>query len=126
MNEMTDEKTIIKIYLDELAKTDELFAAKYANEKKSIDECWKYITGEMYALVSAGKHGRAVCKAVTHDTVFSLAKHYYEEEDIQITDFSAAAKITTANSKTESKPKAEKKPKVEPKPKAMELNLFDF
>ena len=71
-------KTAIKNYLDNRAKTDELFAEKYANPKKSIDECCKYITGEAYA---RAKDGTAV---ISDEEVYGMAVHYYDEETVKI------------------------------------------
>lgn len=71
-------KTVIKNYLDNRARTDELFAAKYANPKKSIDECCKYITGEAYAKAENG------CAVISDEEVYGMAVHYYDEEDIKI------------------------------------------
>ena len=71
-------KTAIKDYLDNRAKTDELFAEKYANPKKSIDECCKYITGEAYA---RAKDGTAV---ISDEEVYGMAVHYYDEENVEI------------------------------------------
>jgi hypothetical protein len=71
-------ETAIKKYLDNRAKSDELFAAKYANPKKSIDECCKYITGEAYA---RAKNGTAV---ISDEEVYGMAVHYYDEDDINI------------------------------------------
>lgn len=70
--------TAIKNYLDNMAKSDELFAAKYANPKKSIDECCKYITGEAYA---RAKDGTAV---ISDEEVYGMAVRYYDEENIEI------------------------------------------
>ena len=39
-------KQAIKSYLDNRAKTDELFAVAYAKQNKNIDECFNYILGE--------------------------------------------------------------------------------
>ena len=66
-------KTAIKNYLDNRARTDELFAAKYANPKKSIDECCKYITGEAYARAKNG------CAVISDEEVYGMAVHYYDE-----------------------------------------------
>lgn len=71
-------QTAIKQYLDNRAATDELFAAKYANPKKSIDECCKYITGEAYAKAKNG------CAVISDEEVYGMAVHYYDEEDINI------------------------------------------
>ena len=70
--------TAIKNYLDNRAKSDELFAAKYANPKKSIDECCKYITGEAYARAKNG------CAVIGDEEVYGMAVHYYDEENIEI------------------------------------------
>ena len=69
-------KQAIKAYLDKRAEEDSLFAPKYANEKKSIDECCSYIMGE------ARKRGNAV--AISDEEVYGMAVHYYDEDDIKI------------------------------------------
>ena len=69
-------KQAIKAYLDKRAEEDSLFAPKYANEKKSIDECCSYIMGE------ARKCGNAV--AISDEEVYGMAVHYYDEDDIKI------------------------------------------
>lgn len=71
-----DAKTKIKNYLDERAKNDELFAKAYAKPNKNIDECYKYILGE------AIKKGTEV--GMSHEEVYGLAVHYYDEDDIKI------------------------------------------
>ena len=90
-------ETAIKNYLDNRAKTDELFAAKYANPKKSIDECCKYITGEAYA---RAKDGTAV---ISDEEVYGMAVHYYDEENIEI------RKAPRASSTRSQEPKLTKK-----------------
>ena len=67
-------KQAIKAYLDKRAEEDSLFAPKYANEKKSIDECCSYIMGE------ARKRGNAI--AISDEEVYGMAAHYYDEDDI--------------------------------------------
>ena len=62
-------KQAIKAYLDKRAEEDSLFAPKYANEKKNIDECCSYIMGE------ARKRGNAV--AISDEEVYGMAVHYY-------------------------------------------------
>lgn len=81
-------KTAIKNYLDNRAKTDELFAAKYANPKKSIDECCKYITGEAYARAKNG------CAVISDEEVYGMAVHYYDEENIEIRKQPAGTKVS--------------------------------
>ena len=123
---------IIKLYLDNVAKEDELFAEKYKNEKKSIEDCWKYITGEMYELAKTHKKGNLALEIVSHETIFRLAKHYYEEEDIQIKDFAGMAKANTKTDKPkEVKKEVKKEVRINPKTtkkeepgKAIQLSLF--
>lgn len=69
-------KQAIKNYLDNRAKTDELFAVAYAKPHKNIDECFNYILGE------ARKQGNAVY--LPDDVVFGWAVHYYDEDNIKI------------------------------------------
>lgn len=72
-------KEIIKQYLDERAKQDELFASSYAKENKSLEECIKYIENRAKELAK-GAH----CVAVKDAEVFGWAVHYYDEDDIVI------------------------------------------
>ena len=67
---------IIADYLKQRAEEDTLFAPKFANPNKSIDECCRYILGE------ARKRGTAV--AMSDSEVFGMAVHYYDEENIKI------------------------------------------
>lgn len=134
--------TAIKNYLDNRAKSDELFAAKYANPKKSIDECCKYITGEAYARAKNG------CAVISDEEVYGMAVHYYDEENIEIRKQPAGTKVSSKTTKVKLT-KAEKeearkkalndiyeaerkrllaKPKKTKKTKTVELQpmLFDF
>lgn len=117
----------IKTYLDERAKTDELFAKSYAKEGKSIDECCKYIMGE------ARKRGTAVC--MTDEEVYGLAVHYYDEDDIKINPVREMAKVKTQQSDAEKKAvkqaaeiasKKPAKPEPQKKERYIEGNLFEF
>lgn len=47
-------KQAIKSYLDERAKTDELFAHSYAKEGKNIDDCITFILNQAKALSNEG------------------------------------------------------------------------
>ena len=76
-NAMTHFENAIKEYLDKKAKEDVGFAEKYSNEKKSIEECCKYILGEMRKKAKSGMYG------ATDAEVFGLAIHYYDEEDVK-------------------------------------------
>lgn len=65
----------IKTYLEERAENDALFAVKYANPSKSVDDCVTYI------LNSVQKSG---CCGFTNDEVYGMAIHYYEENEIEV------------------------------------------
>lgn len=84
-----DAKTKIKNYLDERAKNDELFAKAYAKTNKSIDECYKYILGE------ARKKGTAV--GMSHEEVYGLAVHYYDEDDIRVNPVSGYVQASASD-----------------------------
>ncbi|MBR4886795.1 MAG: DNA (cytosine-5-)-methyltransferase [Muribaculaceae bacterium] len=84
--EMNAVKQAIKSYLDNRAKTDELFAVAYAKPHKNIDECFNYILGE------ARKQGNAVY--LPDDVVFGWAVHYYDEDDIKINKLPANTKVS--------------------------------
>ena len=88
---MRDFHTAIKDYLDKRASEDELFAKSYANEKKSISECCRYIIGEVGK--KAEKAGGMSVAALEDAEVFSLAVHYYDEEDIKITPINGSVRI---------------------------------
>lgn len=83
-------KEAIKSYLDERARTDELFAKSYAKENKNLDECCSYIMGE------ARKRGNAVVMSDTE--VFGLAVHYYDEDDIKVNKLPTAARAVASSS----------------------------
>jgi len=75
-NKATDYfKLTIKSYLEQRAQTDELFAPRYADPKKNIDDCITYILN--YVQQSG------IC-GFTDDEIYSLALHYYDEESIEV------------------------------------------
>ena len=65
----------IKAYLEERAENDALFAVKFANPSKSVEECVTYI------LNSVQKSG---CNGFEDDEIFGMATHYYDEEEIEV------------------------------------------
>ena len=65
----------IKAYLDERAQNDELFAVSYAKENKNIDDCVTFILNQVK---------RSKCMGLTDEEVYSLAVHFFDEEDIEI------------------------------------------
>lgn len=68
-------KQAIKAYLDERAKTDELFAVSYAKESKNLDDCVTFILNQVK---------KSKCCGLTDDEVYSLAVHYYDEDYIEV------------------------------------------
>lgn len=119
-------KDKIKAYLDKRAKEDSLFAVTYAKENKNIDECISYIMGEMLKASVSIQSGVKGCQ-MDDDEVYSMAVHYYDEDDIKISKLPANVKSVASNSapKTEVKKEA---PKAKIKPKKKEdvnqLSLF--
>jgi hypothetical protein len=73
--QMNPVKQAIKTYLDNRAKTDELFAVAYAKPNKNIDECFNYVVGE-----ARKQGGNAVY--VPDEVVFGWAVHYYDEDNL--------------------------------------------
>lgn len=73
--QMNPVKQAIKTYLDNRAKTDELFAVAYAKPNKNIDECFNYVVGE-----ARKQGGNAVY--VSDEVVFGWAVHYYDEDNL--------------------------------------------
>lgn len=71
-------KQTIKAYLDDRAKTDELFAVSYAKGNKNLDDCVTFILNQAKAIAQEGGCG------MTDDEVYSLATHYYDEDNIEV------------------------------------------
>ena len=75
-NKATDYfKQTIQSYLQRRAQEDELFALRYANPKKNIDDCITFILN--YVKQSG-------CNGFADDEIYSLAMHYYDEDNIDI------------------------------------------
>lgn len=68
-------KQTIKAYLDERAKNDELFAVSYAKENKNMYNCVTFILNQVK---------RSKCMGLTDEEVYSLAVHFFDEDDIEI------------------------------------------
>lgn len=69
-------KQTIKAYLDERAKTDELFAVSYAKENKNLDDCITFVLNQAMAICKEGGCG------MTDNEVYSLCTHYYPHSKI--------------------------------------------
>lgn len=68
-------KRTIHTYLVKRAASDELFAQKYANPEKNIDDCITYI------LNAVQKSG---CNGFADEEIYGMAVHYYDEDNIEI------------------------------------------
>lgn len=65
----------ILTYLEQRASVDPLFAQSFANLDKNIDDCCSYILNEVQ---------KSGCNGFTDDEVYSMAVHYYDEENIEV------------------------------------------
>ncbi len=68
-------KKTIQAYLEERAKSDELFAASFAKEGKNIDDCITYIFNTVQ---------KSGCNIFNDEEIFSMAVHYYDEDNIEV------------------------------------------
>lgn len=68
-------KIIIETYLRDRAETDTLFAVSFAKEDKNIQDCITYILNSVKA---------SACVGHTSEEIFSMAVHYYDENNIDI------------------------------------------
>jgi len=68
-------KEVIKHHLDILASQEPSFALKYANEKKSLEDCCTYI---LNTVKRSGINGYA------DEEIYAMAIHYYDEENIDV------------------------------------------
>ena len=68
-------KRTIKAYLDERAKNNKLFAVSYAKENKNMDDCVTFILDQVK---------RSGCMGLTDEEVYSLAVHFFDEDDIDV------------------------------------------
>ena len=68
-------KQTIQNYLEQRAMNDVLFAISFRKPNKSMDDCITYI------LNTVQKSG---CNGFTDDEVFSMAVHYYDEDNIEV------------------------------------------
>lgn len=67
-------KKIIKGFLDNRAAKDVMFAARYAKEGKSVDECCDYIIEQV---------NKSGCNGFADEEIFGMAIHYYDEDDVK-------------------------------------------
>ena len=68
-------KKILKDFLDQRAKCDELFRTKYETTSRTIDDVVTYILNEVKA---------SGCCGFSDDEIFSMAVHVIDEPSIEI------------------------------------------
>ena len=70
-------KAKIKAYLEKRVLDEPEFASKYNNPEKNLDDCFKFICGQVF---------ESGCCGFDDDEVYSMAVHYYDEKDITIAE----------------------------------------
>lgn len=65
----------ILTYLELRAESDTLFAESFNKENKNIDDCVTYILNQVQ---------RSGCNGFADDEIYSMAVHYYDEDDLEI------------------------------------------
>ena len=65
----------IRHYLEKRAENDVLFAVKFANPSKSVEDCVTYIINKVK---------KSGCNGFTDDEIFGKAVHYFEENEIEV------------------------------------------
>lgn len=68
-------KNTIEAYLRNRAETDELFAVSFNKPEKNLDDCITYI---LNCVKQSG------CNGFADDEIFSMAVHFYDEDNIEI------------------------------------------
>jgi hypothetical protein len=68
-------KRTIQMYLEQQAAKDALFAKKYHNPAKNLDDCVTHILNFVQ---------RSGCNGFTDGEIFGQAIHYFEENEIEV------------------------------------------
>ncbi len=75
MNGTAHFKRTIQMYLEQRAAEDELFAKKFRNPAKNIDDCVTYILNYVQ---------KSGCNGFTDGEIYGQAVHYYDENEIEV------------------------------------------
>lgn len=65
----------IKAYLEQRAENDAMFAIRFANPSKSMEDCVTYIINQVQ---------KSGCNGFADDEIFGMAMHYWEESEIEV------------------------------------------
>ena len=68
-------KRTIKMYLEQRAAEDELFAKNYRNPAKNMDDCVTYILNYVQ---------KSGCNGFSDGEIYGQAVHYYDENEIEV------------------------------------------
>jgi len=93
-------QAVIKDYLDNRAKEDELFRAKYETTTRTIEDVCNYIIGEVQ------KSGRC---GFASDEIFSLAVHAVDEPTLEIGEHKECSVVVNTHIELTDEEKAEQK-----------------
>lgn len=97
-------KAVIKAELDKRAEKDPEFAKKYANPKKSIDECCSYIASEAY---------RQKINMAAPEEVYDWAVHYYDEESVEFKKAPEGRVVVPSSKEEVAKARAKQEKQIE-------------
>lgn len=70
-------KLVIETFLTQKAENEPLFKKTFSKENKSIDECLNYIFSTVQ---------KSGCNGFAADEIFNMAIHYYDEDEIEISE----------------------------------------
>lgn len=93
-------KEVIRLYLRERCKADKTFLGKCKNPQKSLDQCIEYIISEVY---------KSKCNGFADDEIFSLAVHYFDEENITYNKVSCSSVVINQHIELTDEEKAQAK-----------------
>ena len=99
----TPNETIILNYLKENASL--ALVERINSGKKTLAECWKYITSE------AKKKAKNGCACIEDRVVFGWAVHFFEEDDLKSEDEPNEPYVEVNGSENEQVPAPQPKPK---------------
>ncbi|WP_305239640.1 PcfK-like family protein [uncultured Muribaculum sp.] len=65
----------MKAYLEERAENDALFAVRFANPSKSVEDCVQFIINQVW---------KSGCNGFEDAEIYGMAVHYWEENEIEV------------------------------------------
>lgn len=113
--ELKNEKNPLSIkigsYLLERSKTDPSIALAIQKENKSLKECLRFLAGEAFKLMI--REGNVGYAPTTDEWDYSMAVHYYDEDNIKIAPLKGVEKVAVKavdQKKIAAKPKENQAP----------------